>query len=380
MQNTEKPWQEPADYSMILGLFITITFIVTFYQNGCVDSHFTPPVDTTRAGSRNYTWKVDTIPAVGLLAVSVWGSSPNDVWVVGPAGASRESKWHYDGVKWKVDSSSTGNMISVFGFSKNDVWMGSSSDGKIFHFDGYSWVLSAQFSVPGYTWLSWSSICGLNPGNVFAVGYALNRNMQQLGTVAHYDGKVWKLLEIDSIACEFSKIVNDNRIEKYFILADKIVVDSNNITSDTTLSYQYDGGSHLKRLVYPIQDNNIVQIDGLALFTGTDGKMSHYEDSSFALWKEIPGEDLSGVLGGRSAKDIIIQEVVASHVVIRQYNGSTTQTIYDVPGDFGLVSGAMILPQDIFLSFWGGGGIFPVIVHGVISPDSLTRNYIAKEK
>lgn len=74
---------------------------------------------------RSEQWQVvhDDLPG-GLL--SVWGSSPSDVWTVG-GGAEQGSPTvlHYDGVDWQsLETGTQGDLLWVFGFEGGPVYMG----------------------------------------------------------------------------------------------------------------------------------------------------------------------------------------------------------------------------------------------------------------
>ncbi len=59
-------------------LFISLLLFMVF---DCHNNPVTPPVD--EAGSRDYIWTVDTINYPNSIT-RIWGSSPSDVWAVGP--------------------------------------------------------------------------------------------------------------------------------------------------------------------------------------------------------------------------------------------------------------------------------------------------------
>ncbi len=78
------------------------------------------------------------VPLEGLRDVSVnaiWGSGPNDVWIVGTRGFAA----HFDGTKWEERRASTLlSLFSVWGSGPNDVWAGNSGR-SFFHWQGASW-------------------------------------------------------------------------------------------------------------------------------------------------------------------------------------------------------------------------------------------------
>jgi hypothetical protein len=92
-----------------------------------------------KPGSRDYAWTVDTISIFSNNFMSIWGSSPEDMWGVGPGGALNITIWHFDGKKWTTDYKSRSiSPYCIYGFAKNDIWM-AGMNGKIWHYDGNSW-------------------------------------------------------------------------------------------------------------------------------------------------------------------------------------------------------------------------------------------------
>ncbi len=96
---------------------------------------------------------------------SVWGSSTNDAWAVGDAGALI----HYDGVQWKaVVSPTTSTLWSISGSSASDVW--AVGDGvTVLHYDGQNWSLvpvSGASAISGSLFSVWSN----GPDDVWMVG------------------------------------------------------------------------------------------------------------------------------------------------------------------------------------------------------------------
>ena len=134
-----------------------------------------PPVD---AGISDADPDADTVPEgcvgdwcsvalegledVGLNAI--WGSGPDNVWVVGSRGFAAR----FDGAKWEVRRASTLlALFSVWGTGPNDVWAGNSGE-AIFHWDGSSWKESSLgFATDDSRAVL--RIAGSGPENVFAL-------------------------------------------------------------------------------------------------------------------------------------------------------------------------------------------------------------------
>jgi len=100
----------------------------------------------------------------------VWGSSADDVYVVGSDWLSkiledRYANLHFDGTSWTAftlpdNTAST----AVWGSSAADVFIGS-ENGKIHHFNGAAWSFQTRLSYQEI-----SSIWGNGAGDVFAAG------------------------------------------------------------------------------------------------------------------------------------------------------------------------------------------------------------------
>ncbi|MDO8548583.1 MAG: hypothetical protein Q7S39_00325, partial [Ignavibacteria bacterium] len=67
----------------------------------CNNNPFKPPDDPP--GRRDYTWTVDTLNIPFTNLTRIWGSSPMDVWAIGPGGDANKTIYHFDGEKWGTD-------------------------------------------------------------------------------------------------------------------------------------------------------------------------------------------------------------------------------------------------------------------------------------
>lgn len=113
----------------------------------------------------------------------IWGSSGDNIFVVGEAGTIL----HYNGKSWSVmDSGTTVGLEAVWGSSPNDVF---AVGGIILHYDGHQWS-TVNTSVPPL-----NAIWGSSSSNIFAVGYSNDKI--NAGSILHYDGKTWDNLNRD---------------------------------------------------------------------------------------------------------------------------------------------------------------------------------------
>jgi len=158
---TIKKGEKMSNNAMLLILVCSFSFL----QMDCKDDPPIPPDNKPPLGKRDYTWTIDTIAYPNnfqTLMSDIWGSSPNDMYVVGHSdGSSAATMFRYDGVNWSTTKFHTreGGPITgpidlrcVYSFSKNDVWAVGERDyeypvgsGKyidssiIIHYNGIIW-------------------------------------------------------------------------------------------------------------------------------------------------------------------------------------------------------------------------------------------------
>ena len=109
--------------------------------------------------------------------LSVWGTSPSEVWAVGRNGVAM----HFDGQSWTAPNKfpTDKSLRGVWGNAANNYWA-VGEGGTILHYDGTSW----QPQTSG-TLNKLYSVWGSGSTDIWAVG--------EVGTVLHYDGAAWTL-------------------------------------------------------------------------------------------------------------------------------------------------------------------------------------------
>ena len=117
----------------------------------------------------------------GFLS-GVWGSGPDDVFVVG--GQPEQSViFHYDGATWEtMDTPDTPILIWAFGFGPDDVYA-VGEQGTALHYDGSSWSQMST-NTEDDLWGVW----GAAPDDIWAVGGEIDTGPPIL---LHYDGQSW---------------------------------------------------------------------------------------------------------------------------------------------------------------------------------------------
>lgn len=168
--------------------------------------------DNVTPGRRDYIWTVDTLYSPNNVIKSIWGSSVNDVWAVGPGGITTyDGIWHFNGVNWQPYPQAL--LIApecIYGFAQNDVWMGG-NDGKLFHFNGSTW--NQQFSITRQDTIgNWiNDIWGENSNDIYAVGYAVvNQETFTRSFILHFNGTGWKEIYFSPKQFQLFKVQKDN--------------------------------------------------------------------------------------------------------------------------------------------------------------------------
>ena len=103
----------------------------------------------------------------------VWGTAPDDVWVVGSFG----TVLHWDGATWtSVATGSTAHLESVWCAARDQVWI-VGEIGTILHWDGTTW------DVRSVTDVDLHAVRGISADDIWAVGDA--------GTTFRWSGDGW---------------------------------------------------------------------------------------------------------------------------------------------------------------------------------------------
>ena len=204
---------------------------------------------TLAATSFNYTWQEFAIGDPGSVLYDVWGTDENNVYACGIITISDTvyGVLHWNGTNW-LPVKRNGGAYSMFGFSPNDIWV---VGGSIFHYDGQQWneiLFNNQIlvdNIPYYSvWgtsstnlffgsgggkiIHWNGsnaeIVYANPDNVYVNdldGYSadyiigVGTGMVPPLLAVYYDGNSWNSLPISSnTALNAVSIVTRN--ETYF--------------------------------------------------------------------------------------------------------------------------------------------------------------------
>ncbi len=117
---------------------------------------------------------------------AVWGSGPGDVWTVGTKGAIRH--WAAGAARWSiVESPTTEDLNSLWGSGPEDIWA-VGDHGTLLHYDGTSWEkATAAFPLGEKPHLR--GVWGSGPNDVWAVGDGIVLHFSGFKTSARGAGK-----------------------------------------------------------------------------------------------------------------------------------------------------------------------------------------------
>jgi len=317
---------------------LSLVAILLFTSFSC--NLLTGPGNNLQPGRRDYTWTVDTIRIFSNYIQEIWGSNPNDIWGVGPGGDLSTTIWHYDGKQWSTDG--VGRNLSpesVFGFAKNDVWIGG-EDGKIWHYDGSNWKQNYQHTINSFTNIGFYDLYGTSNHDFYAVGTVWFDNETRRGIILHYDGSSWKQEYLANSNSYFVKVrVSQDGTRYIYSIKQDVQYNSN----DTTVFYEFDG-KNLKQ-IYSDEDKTIKQgwvsiIDGNPYFSLAN-VIYRYQQNQFEELFKANSQFYTPSIFGRSEKDIFL----GTSEGIEQYNGTDVQLLLT---DASFVNGGQLFDKEVF--------------------------------
>lgn len=224
---------------------IVILFVCLAITSCKEDNIITNPITP---GKRDYVWTSDTLFALGNAQTSMrsmYGTSPNNVYVVGHCEVSAGRIWHYNGTNWQPVnlSSIRGGLEAIDGTAENNIWIvgGKTYVDSNFHFidttfvvhyDGASWT-----ETVGFVRREASLYCVdvLDQNSLFAGG--------SMGILYRLNGGTWELYEV-GWPYFFSSIAAISPTECYAVghVEDSVVP----VDSSGSFLFRFDGNNWQK--------------------------------------------------------------------------------------------------------------------------------------
>jgi len=320
-----------------------IVFITAIVLYSCNDNSVNP-IDNLQPGRRDYVWTVDTLNMPMNVVQTIWGSSPADVWAVGPGGTAADRLFHFDGTKWekwKEPVRCTG--ATLFGFSKDDVWMGG-GDGNIWHFDGTSWTQNFIYKPVNAQIVLIKNIWGTNSNDVYAVGVVVyDAQYLQRGFILHFDGFNWKEVYRANTYSQYQRIRKEGN--NIFIQGVKVGY----TVSDTTEFYQLNG-NNLKTIYSnsreEIYTGRLNLVDNKVYFT-IGRNIFRYLNGVFEKRLSFSNPNYGYAVWGRSEKDLFVRMING----VAHYNGTDLVYMKTFSNNFtSVVNSPVIFKNEVFFA------------------------------
>jgi hypothetical protein len=317
-----------------------------------------------KPGRRDYVWTIDTLEYPGSFQTSmwdIWGSSLNNVYVVGHNDQAYGNMYRYDGNKWNaIDIGEylgfrNVGLASLFGFGLNDIWVVGA--------EAYSMVVppytttfeSLIIKIDGSNWIKMNiekrdfllTINGSSPNNIFAGGI--------YGSFYQYDGTTWRRINFDTTLSVKSIVTLSS--EKTYVMS--------YVQKQSERAYFdfYDGNSFVRLDSSTWYDRTFGQAeiwssDNKTLYSVGDGGVYQWEGSK---WKNILNTpDIIRRIRGSHIKNIFAVGVN----LIYHFNGTDWYQYPSFVKDWVLWTGIWTDGKEVFICGHSAGGRKTYILHG----------------
>lgn len=298
------------------------------------------PDDTGSA----FSWEAafDT-SATGALS-GVWGSGPDDVWIVGGTDLGGEM-YHFDGSSWSpVDIPDVSLLVWVYGFGPDDVWT-VGEDGSVLHYDGTAWTVQ-DAGTKRDLWGVW----GAADNDIWIVGGEVTGTWP---LILHYDGASFTEVTLDSE----QNLHGGVSLFKVWGIGDKVWA-----VGDLGLIVSWDGTQWVEQFGGTLANDDFVSLwgtseDHVVVVGGRgNGRIATWDGSSWTT--EMP----SGLVGLNAVYMPAADEAVIGGIY--GYTGTLD------PNTGTLVPDTVVSQYDIHAIWcgdvcYGVGGTFTSPYHGV---------------
>lgn len=329
-------------------LYIIITSLIIILLNTCTENPINGD-NNIPPGRRDYVWTVFANPFQGAFFRSLWGSSPNDIWVCGDAIDSRMTLWHFDGNNWIPSNEYIIWPTYLLGFSSSNIWL-STANSEIWHYDGSDWTLFQKLEYPGFADVVIERMWGKAPNDIYASGFA-NAIDNYEGIILHYDGVEWKFMNIEKIRVNFSEIFYDDNSSIFITHAlnfDGLGTYHRVYTLNGNILKQIYAGEILTNISYIQGSVYIIHFDVQNL----DAKVYKYSAGGLKLWKDFTNTNFLGRMWGRSEADFFTETRNKGELKrgIGHYNGTDLITIYPIIDDWS-TSDAIVFDSEVVILY-----------------------------
>lgn len=340
---------------LIVFIVIVLPFSLTCNENPIEAKDGTI---TYEPGSRNYDWKLYPLNENAPLNsyTKIWGSSINNIWIIGSAGDFDRTILRFDGEKINNYGHLSINPRSVYGISSNEVWF-AGTDIDFWKYDGNNIQEFSSHPLNGYSNSFLGDIWGTKRDNVYSVGSILEDSTGKVkGLIMHYNGSKWNYAMLPIYELHFLSIRKGLEDTNYFLLG-------YNVTLSKANFYEFNG-SEITLVQVGEETNSIFKaitlLDGIIYFN-TEKVIYKLVNGKFKLLTNLKNTIADGSkFWGRNEKDFFIQ----TQNGIGHFNGEDLKTLYEIEGNFGVFD-ALILDNGVYFIGYNRDTFNFFLIHGV---------------
>ncbi len=344
--------------SVIISIFLLISCGVTDNENN--DQTISKP------GRRDYVWQTDIVYGQNSQIYSMWGSSSDNVWIVGYSTyVFIPQVWHFNGSNWDWCSNTPNDMYAncIFGIDESNIWIGDDKGG-IYFYNGSTWVKDFQYNDANLEFLKFNKLWGSTRSNLYAVGTASVKDSFNVyrSVVLHYNGASWEELFKGKTSLQYFNIIkykSNLYLAGYLRDSD----DKNYYVID-----EYKNGSINE--IYKAESNIIgrvnIELIGGELYFMIGKSLMKYNESGLTEFLRVENVNYDYYACGRNENDIFF--IMTDGIM--HYNGTDIQYIYNLPTNGSNISGKVSLfKNDIFIvgSRYALGYEISQVLHGSFS-------------
>ncbi len=342
---------------MTKKVLLLLTLATLFLQN-CDTTE--PKEDNIKPGSRDYTWEIDTLDAPGTFYFRMWGSSPEDLWLVSDSYFDK-SIAHFDGNKWSYYGvKGMHSAYSIWGLSENNIFIGSDG-GEIWQFNGSNWQKIATLTKDGSKEIAFDNIWCSSPNNIYACGaYPDDYGYYTNSVIAHYNGIDWEIYNTDKLYGIVEHLYQNTYDKKIYlqVLCGRIDRDSSKI-------YEYLNGNY--NLLYGNKWTQGLQADisliNNEVFFVFGNEILTRRKNKFHKVLNVNNPNFHQRIWGKSSKDIFL--LMTDGLV--HYNGTDTEYLFKFSETRATqIFGSALFKNEVFFLVVEGPTNLNLIYHGTL--------------
>lgn len=320
----------------------------------------TPTEPIVTEGSRDYTWRIDTLGSTDDNFRRLWGDSPNNIWAISSHSVAPNTILHFNGKEWVAVGPYRDFLpAAIWGFSKNEVWIGGVLS-DIWKYDGIQWEKDKIFThTPSR--IVFNGMWG-NEETIFSFGaYADEIGKYNNPIITYLKNSNWEILNTDGITGIIANLYLDN----YYNLFVRSIKWGDPPVFDTTQIYYYQNDKFIRLYssLYTLDKTaNISLIDNEIYFALGD-RIAVREKNEFQTVFKIDKPGFYGNFWGRSGRDMFLEMTDG----IAHYNGIDIEYIHLFNHNKTYISDALLFENHAFFLVYESLTRSNLLYHGKIN-------------